>query len=678
MCGIAGILGRLNEVNRAALNRMSEAMVHRGPDDAGTWESAVGADGLGALLAFRRLAILDLSPSGAQPMVDPLTGHVLLFNGEVYNFQALRQRLASAGHTFRSTGDAAVVLRALATEGPAALPSFRGMFALALWDPAARTLLLARDPLGVKPLYVARSADASGGWSVAFASELRALLASGLLGTPRLDPSAVASVVWNGFVVGPGTILRGVEVLSPGQLQLYGERGDVRRTEAFWQLPGPAGAVGPDEEALAAALEESVRLHLISDRPLGVFLSGGIDSSAVANLAQKANRGPVHTFTLAFEEEEFNEGPMARNIAQAIGTEHQEVLLTEEKFVAELDRALDSLDQPTFDGLNSYYMSHAVRQAGFTVALVGTGGDELFGGYTSFRDLPVLYRWSQRLDWMPRAALVGTAQLGLAAFQPQRGEMPRQTRWAKLPEMVRHGDSLVSLYQLAYALFLPNFQEELLGHARLGAPRGRAASSRCGLTSNGKFSVARPWRPSASWSSVSSSASVCCATMMLPAWLPRLSSGFPWWTRCCSSTSSEFPMARATTRWRRRRCSGASACADWTPRSSNAPSVASCFPLPVGFVRASATTSTPCCVTRTQSAQRASSPLPWRVYGRAFWTEPRDCTGRGFGRSTSWCAGASGTASVCKGARAGSSSKRSAFRPYPGATGVRGLAKTWR
>lgn len=465
MCGIAGILGRLNEVNRAALNRMSEAMVHRGPDDAGTWESAVGADGFGALLAFRRLAILDLSPSGAQPMVDPLTGHVLLFNGEVYNFQALRQGLASAGHTFRSTGDAAVVLRALATEGPAALHSFRGMFALALWDPAARSLLLARDPLGVKPLYVARSADASGGWSVAFASELRALLASGLLGTPRLDPSAVASVVWNGFVVGPGTMVRGVEVLSPGQLQLYGERGDVRRTEAFWQLPGPAGAVGPDEEALAAALEESVRLHLISDRPLGVFLSGGIDSSAVANLAQKANRGPVHTFTLAFEEEEFNEGPMARRIAQAIGTQHQEVLLTEGKFVAELDRALDSLDQPTFDGLNSYYMSHAVREAGFTVALVGTGGDELFGGYTSFRDLPVLYRWSQRLDWMPRAALVGTAQLGLAAFQPQRGEMPRQTRWAKLPEMVRHGDSLVSLYQLAYALFLPNFQEELLGPA---------------------------------------------------------------------------------------------------------------------------------------------------------------------------------------------------------------------
>jgi asparagine synthase (glutamine-hydrolysing) len=465
MCGIAGILGRLDEANRVALKRMSAALVHRGPDDEGTWESAPGADGQGAMFAFRRLAILDLSPTGAQPMVDAQTGHVLLYNGEVYNFQALRQRLTSAGHTFRSTGDAAVVLRALGTEGPAALPSFRGMFALALWDPRARTLLLARDPLGIKPLYVARAKDASGNWSIAFASEMRALLASGLLGTPQLDPSAVASVVWNGFVVGPGTMVRGVELLPPGHWRLYGERGEVRHSEAYWRMPGPDEAEPVSEAALAEALEESVRLHLISDRPLGVFLSGGIDSSAVANLAQKANRGPVHTFTLSFDEEEFNEGPVARSVADAIGTEHQEVRLTEGQFVGELEAALDSLDQPTFDALNSYYMSHAVRQAGFTVALVGTGGDELFGGYGTFRDIPVVYRWSRRLDWMPRAALVGSAQLGLAALQPQRGEMPRQTRWAKLPEMVRNGDSLVSLYQLAYALFLPAFQRDLLGQA---------------------------------------------------------------------------------------------------------------------------------------------------------------------------------------------------------------------
>jgi asparagine synthase (glutamine-hydrolysing) len=224
----------------------------------------------------------------------------------------------------------------------------------------------------------------------------------------------------------------------------------------------PAASSGVDEEELAARLEESVRLHLASDVPLGVFLSGGVDSSAVANLARRASGGPVHTFTLAFEEEEFNEGQVARRVAEAIGTEHQEVLLTETQFVAQLERALDGLDQPTFDGLNAYIMSRAVRDAGFTVALVGTGGDELFGGYSSFRDLPALHGWSRRLGFIPRAALVEGAQLAVAALQPERGSMPRQTRWAKLPEMVRRGDDLLSLYQLAYALFLPDFQRELL------------------------------------------------------------------------------------------------------------------------------------------------------------------------------------------------------------------------
>jgi asparagine synthase (glutamine-hydrolysing) len=183
----------------------------------------------------------------------------------------------------------------------------------------------------------------------------------------------------------------------------------------------------------------------------------------VANLAQKANRGPVHTFTLAFEEEEFNEGHAARAIAEAIGTDHQEVLLTEQDFVGQLEPALDSLDQPTFDGLNSYFMSRAVKQAGFTVALVGTGGDELFGGYTSFHDLPLFHRWSRRLGWLPHEAMVRVAQLAIATLQRERGGFPRQTRWAKLPEMVRRGDDLLALYQLAYALFLPRFQQELLG-----------------------------------------------------------------------------------------------------------------------------------------------------------------------------------------------------------------------
>jgi len=291
---------------------------------------------------------------------------------------------------------------------------------------------------------------------------VRALLASGLLGTPRLDPLASASVVWNGFVVGPGTAVQGIESLLPGQLRIEGVNG-TGRAETYWRLPAPGEGPPVADAQLAAALEESVRLHLISDRPLGVFLSGGIDSSSVANLAKKANRGTVHTFTLSFEEEEYNEGHIARAVARAIGTEHQEVPLTEAEFVGQLDRALDSIDQPTFDGLNSFYMSHAVRKAGFTVALVGTGGDELFGGYTTFRDLPALHRASAFLGWLPSGARTAAARRAMALVQRGPAALPRQTRWAKLPDMLGRMGDLVSLYQLAYALFLPDFQDELLG-----------------------------------------------------------------------------------------------------------------------------------------------------------------------------------------------------------------------
>jgi asparagine synthase (glutamine-hydrolysing) len=465
MCGIAGIIGRIEETNRAALGRMSAAMVHRGPDDVGEWESPPDARGRGVLLAHRRLAILDLSPSGAQPMVDPVTGDVVAFNGEIYGYVELRRRLEAAGHRFQSTGDTAVMLRALATAGEDALPSLRGMFAFAFWSASRRTLLLARDPLGMKPLYLVRNPDRDGAWSLAFASEVRALLASGLLGRPRLDPRAVGSVVWNGFVVGPGTAVEGIELLGPGQALVFDGAGAETSSLRFWSAaPRRSGAPVADEgdeRRLASVLEEDVRLHLASDVPLAVFLSGGVDSSVVANLARRAALGPVHTFTLSFEEAALDEGPFARRIAEAIGTEHQQVLLTEGEFVAGLDEALDSLDQPTFDGLNAYYMSRAIRAAGFKVALVGTGGDELFGGYTSFRDVPVLLRWARRTRALPRAAIRAAASALAAALQPS-GAFPGQTRWAKLPDMVERGHDHLALYQLAYALFLPSFQRELL------------------------------------------------------------------------------------------------------------------------------------------------------------------------------------------------------------------------
>jgi asparagine synthase (glutamine-hydrolysing) len=469
MCGIAGIIGRLDETNRAALQRMNHAMIHRGPDASGTWVSAPDARSWGALLGHRRLSILDLSPTGGQPMVDPVTGHVIVFNGEIYNFRELRRRLLAEGQVFQSTGDTAVMLRALGLHGTTAVSWLRGMFAFACWNPKQRRLLLARDPLGIKPLYVARSPNPDAGWSVAFASELRALLASGLLGTPHLDPQAVASSVWNGFVIGPGTAVRGIELLWPGHLLELDGAGKAVRQEEFWRIPDRAPDPTLCEDDLAVILEEGLRLHLASDVPLAVFLSGGVDSSAMANLAQRAARSPIHTFTLAFEEQEFNEAPVARRIAAAIGTQHHEVVLTEGHFVEKLDAALDSLDQPTFDGLNAYYMSHAIRSAGFTVALSGTGGDELFGGYTSYRDLPVLQRWSRCAAWVPRDLQVAVATLATWPLRRSGGAVPPQTRWAKLPEMVRRGDDLLALYQLAYALFLPRFQRELLAPDFVGA-----------------------------------------------------------------------------------------------------------------------------------------------------------------------------------------------------------------
>jgi len=462
MCGIAGIIGRIDATNRKALERMNDAMVHRGPDADGIWCSPADARGWGALLAHRRLAILDLSPAGVQPMVDPVTGHVIAFNGEIYNYLDLRRRLEGEGQQFQSSGDTAVMLRALGLHGADAVSWLRGMFAFACWDQKQRRLLLARDQLGIKPLYIARSSDPDAGWSVAFASELRALLASGLLGTPRLDPQAVASCAWNGFVVGPTTAVRGVELLWPGRLLEFDDTGAELRNEDFWRIPGQAPGASMKEDELAVILEEGLRLHLASDVPLAVFLSGGVDSSAMANLAQRAARSPIHTFTLAFEEQELNEGPIARQISQAIGTQHHEVVLTQGQFVANLETALDSLDQPTFDGLNAYFMSRAIRDAGFTVAISGTGGDELFGGYPTFRDLPVLQRWLGRAGFVPRALQVAAARLATWPLRRSDQAVPPQTRWAKLPDMVSRGDDLIALYQMASALFLPGWQQELL------------------------------------------------------------------------------------------------------------------------------------------------------------------------------------------------------------------------
>jgi asparagine synthase (glutamine-hydrolysing) len=463
MCGLAGLIGRVDPGNQAALRRMNDAMLHRGPDGEGFWHSDLDDGGWGVMLAHRRLSILDLSDAASQPMIDPVTGNVLVLNGEIYNYIELRRRLTTAGHRFQSTGDSAVMLRALSVDGPEAINTLRGMFAFALWNVGDRSLLIARDPLGIKPLYIAQNNEPNASWSLAFASEVRALLASGLLGTPRLNPAAAASIVWNGFMVAPNTAVRQIESVMPGELRIFDRRGTQIRRK-YHRVPGTQDQMSViDENELAQVLQESVRIHLVSDVPLGIFLSGGIDSSAVANLAQKAAGGQISTFTLSFDEAEFSEGAIARQVSEAIGTQHRDLILSEGLFISRLDAALDSLDQPTFDGLNSYYMSHAVRDAGFKVALVGSGGDELFGGYSSFRDLPKFMRLARPAMWVPAALRGAFGRTIASAMQPPNGTFPPQTRWAKLADMLGVSDDPLALYQLAYALFVPATQRQLLG-----------------------------------------------------------------------------------------------------------------------------------------------------------------------------------------------------------------------
>ena len=461
MCGIAGIIGAGDGRHRAALQRMTDAMRLRGPDAEGQWESPANSDGLKVLFGHRRLAILDLSPLGIQPMVLPETGDCIVLNGEIYNFGELREQLKDRPTALRSPGDTAVLLRLLAHRGEKALQDLRGMFAFAFREQRSGHVLLVRDPLGIKPLYFASNPSTSGDWSLVFASEVRAILASGLLAQHRLDARAVASVLWSGFTVAPVTAVEGIESLLPGEAAWFDAAGRLLRRFTYWTPPAPGQGPAATEDELESALLDSVRSHLISDVPVGVFLSGGVDSSAVVNLAARSGAATVNTFTLAFNEIERNEGDIARKVAESIGTHHTELLLTEQDFLARLEPAINSLDQPSFDGLNSFFMSHAVRDAGFTVALVGSGGDELFGGYSSFRDLPRMLQANRLIAFAP-PAIRRWLSCGIRRFLQSSGQAYEpQTRWAKLPDMIAAGPTACDLYQLAYALFLPANQRAL-------------------------------------------------------------------------------------------------------------------------------------------------------------------------------------------------------------------------
>ena len=469
----------------ASVRLMMDTQAHRGPDDSGFYSTSAGP---GVAFGFRRLAIIDLSADGHQPMLDPQRRNVVVFNGEIYNFADLRKELESEGESFRSKGDTEVLLRAYGRWGERAIERLRGMFAFAIYDSARRRAVLARDRLGIKPLYYATLARPSGN-VVLFASELRALLATGLFAR-HLDPLGVATYLWNGFVVGPCTAVKGISLLPPGASLSLSLDAPSPEPKRYWSLAGqPTLPRAQALEGLEHELLTAARQHLVSDVPLGVFLSGGVDSSAVTSLAVRAGNQRIKTFHIAFEEAGFDESSYARQIASALSTEHLEFKLTQARFRADLDKALASLDQPTFDGINTYFVSRVVREAGFTVALAGTGGDELFGGYRSFRDLPRGRTVARALRFLPQPLLRALARLAVKPKGGKSSDVPPQTRWGKLADLLATRGNAVGLYQVAYGLYTQEFlailaQDAVRVQAESGLPQGRFTEL-ANLTSSG-------------------------------------------------------------------------------------------------------------------------------------------------------------------------------------------------
>jgi asparagine synthase (glutamine-hydrolysing) len=395
MCGIAGIVGALahGRVDRP-LQSMLDSQFHRGPDDGGLRLIPVRGGTVG--LGNRRLAIQDLSPLGHQPMVNEATGDVLVYNGEIYNAPALRDLLKTDGFQFQGQSDTEVLLRAYERWGTECLTRLRGMFAFAMWDARRSRLVIARDPMGIKPLYYAAKKDR---W-FAFASEVRALLQSGMLDS-CIDQRSLAGFLAYGAVQEPLTIYEGIFSLPRGCWQERDELGNIVAENRYWQFPLPEDAqreryLTDVVEEGRGILQESVRRHLLSDVPVGLFLSSGLDSTALLGLTPEKHN--LDAFTVSFPDHpDYNEVLAAQIAAESFGVRHHECPVSDSTALSWIRNALECMDQPSMDGFNSYIVSRAVREHGIVVALSGLGGDEVFGGYELFHRVPRIYN---ALSWL--------------------------------------------------------------------------------------------------------------------------------------------------------------------------------------------------------------------------------------------------------------------------------------
>ncbi len=409
MCGIAGIVTQ--EPNqeakfKQAIHQMTDAIKHRGPDAEGIWHNQH------VFLGHRRLSIIDLSESGNQPFISHDGRYVLIYNGELYNYRELKIELQGAQHGskhlpyfFKTDTDTEVILAAYIRWGKECLNYFNGMFAFAIWDNDEQKLLIARDRMGIKPLYYYFKNN-----TLLFASEIRALMQSGLI-DKRLNQSSVAEYIQYSTVHAPNTILQDVFMLMPAHAMEW-QHHNLNVFE-YWNINTYAKSLKDLSyketcQRVNELLTASVERRLVADVPFGAFLSGGIDSSAIVGLMSKVSQEKVRTFNVSFDEGEFSEAKYAKQIAQRFNTEHHEIRLTPDDFLKQLPEALSVIDHPSGDGANSYIVSKATKEAGITMALSGLGGDELFAGYDIFKRFYELEKKTW-LNVIPAKGLLGKA-----------------------------------------------------------------------------------------------------------------------------------------------------------------------------------------------------------------------------------------------------------------------------
>lgn len=455
MCGIAGIFAYSPDappVDRDEISRICDKMKMRGPDGSGEW----GSTDCRVTLGHRRLAIIDLTDAGAQPMGSSDGSLVITFNGEIYNYRELRSELELKGFIFRTNSDTEVLLHLYAERGADMVHSLRGMYAFAIWDERKKGIFLARDPFGIKPLYFSDD-----GRTLRVASQVKALLAGGNVDTSPEPAGHVGFFLW-GHVPEPYTLYRGIRALPAGSslwlAQSSGTSTTLRTSQIFCSIPDvlkaaeqqPLSMHGPElREYLRETLMDSVRHHLVADVPVGMFLSSGLDSSTLTALASEIVSEQLHTVTLGFREyqgTENDEVPLAEQVARQYGTTHKTIWVEKQDFQGDLQRLLDAMDQPSIDGINSFFVSKAAVQAGLKVVLSGLGGDELFGSYPSFQQIPRLVNRVR-----PFATIPGLGR----GFRLVSAPLLANFTSPKYSGILEYGDSFSGAYLLRRGMFMP-------------------------------------------------------------------------------------------------------------------------------------------------------------------------------------------------------------------------------